>query len=107
MGALEMTEREAWLELAETFGADRPLPMHPRGWSLYGICSQLGRLYRQGTIPLCMEERMTTRLDECFNPNSVDLRKNFFWDAHDRRPTRDLRATACCFLAAMCEEEER
>ena len=95
-----MTESEAWLNLAETFEADRPLPHYPK-YLLVGICSQMGMLASQRAISIYMLKRMTARLDECFNPNGVDMNWNFFWAENDRRPTRDLRATACCFLAAM------
>ena len=97
-----MTEKEAWLRLAEIFGADGELPTH-FDWPLIGICSQTKTLVHRRSITRYMQRRMIRRLDKYFNPNGFNPESQFFWLPNTNRPTRTLRATACCFLAAMCD----
>ena len=108
MGALEMTEREAWLELAKMFASGEPT-WRWGCWGGYviGICQGFTVQLDDGRITSWQAEQMMSRLDEYFNPNGKDPTFDFFWPDNIRRTSRTLRATACCFLAAMAEEEER
>ena len=98
-----MTEKEAWLEIAEMFESAEPV----WEYSLYptvGICDAGKRLcYQQCVIHADLNRKMMTRLGKYFNPNGKDVQWEYFWADDTQRPTRDLRATACCFLAAMCD----
>ena len=98
-----MTEKEAWLELAEMFGSDRPLPQI-RGTddnfatTVDGICWGIEYLTQQGNINLDTDEAMDDRLYSFFLPERSVA--GYFWP----RGLRQLRAMACCFLAAMCDD---
>ena len=98
-----MTEKQAWLELAAIFLSDEPLPTH-QPVPFVGICSQLFTLVNRGAITAYRKGRMIRRLDEHFNPNGVNPKTHFFWLSTAERSIRDLRATACGFLAAMCDD---
>ncbi len=100
-----MTEKEAWLEVAEMFDSARPT-WHFRGvvGPINGICDALLHLANEQSRISCDVERvMIVRLGEYFNPNGKNVWFEFFWPDNHRRTSRTLRATACCFLAAMCD----
>ena len=46
---------------------------------------------------------MIRRLGDYFNPNGKDPIRDHFWPNNRHRTSRTLRATACCFLAAMSD----
>ena len=104
-GFPEMTESEVWLKLAEMFDSAKPT------WKfsgmvepVAGICDALlVILWDEESISLAQKHAMTDRLGEYFNPNGKDVRCDFFWPNNRRRTSRTLRATACCFLAAMSD----
>ena len=100
-----MTEKEAWLEVAAMFEADAPTWKPPDIWEpVAGICAALLDLHNhQSKISLVRKREMIGRLGKYFNPDARDVDCEFFWPDNDLRPTRDIRATACCFLAAMCD----
>ncbi len=101
-----MTEKEAWLEVAEMFDSAGPT----WGWRrmtdpVAGICDALSQLSdQQSKISFAKKRRMIRRLGESFNPNGYDPWCDFFWPNNYLRINRTLRATACCFLAAMCDD---
>ncbi len=98
-----MTESEAWLKIAEMFESPGPT------WRYFnqpitGICDSLKRLWvEESVISHTTEREMFHRLAKHFNPNGRNPAFEFFWDHNRRRSTRTLRATACCFLAAMSQ----
>ncbi len=101
-----MTEKETWLRIAEMFDSAEPTWM----WCamlepVAGICDALGQLaWQQREISRDERQEMIERLGEYFNPNGYDPACDFFWPNDRRRTSRTLRATACCFLAAMCDD---
>ena len=98
-GFREMTEKEAWLEIAEMFDSQEPT------WcpGVMGICWATVTLQHRGMIGYATKHEMINRLGEYFNPNGKDPTRDFFWPQDTRGVNRTLRATACCFLAAMCD----
>ena len=94
-----MTEKEAWLELAEMFGSGSRLPSIYPDISTYrvrGICDGIDYLEDRGKIPNVLMLPMEKRLYESFDNGCI-----YFWG---RNGARKPRATACCFLAAMCDD---
>ena len=106
MSRLPMTEKEAWLELAEMFDSAKPTwYCGGVGGPVSGICDALLQLAAdQSKISWDMKLKMTRRLGEYFNPNGKDVSFEFFWPKNRLRTSRTLRATACGFLAAMCDD---
>ena len=99
-----MTEKEAWLELAEMFDSAEPTWKFG-GLEVAGICDALLHLWvTQSKISGEEKEGMIDRLGKYFNPNGKDPSFDFFWPNDRLRTSRTLRATACCFLAAMCND---
>ena len=94
-----MTEKAAWLELAEMFDSVEPLPIF-RGvycdFPPVGICDAI---LCQG-LPSRQGRRMRQRLTS-FQPHEWAI---WYWPENITRTSRTLRATACCFLAAMCDD---
>ncbi len=86
-----MTEKEAWLELAEMFEGNNGTPD-------LGLCDNITKLWEKDLIDFRTEDSMVYRLS-LFDNGQV-----FYWPRNTRRPTRDLRVTACGFLAAMCDD---
>ena len=98
-----MTEKQAWLELASKYepGA-RPPVYRDRSKTLMkissGICLGLEYLELRDDITKDMCNTMDERLHEFFAP---DCFVAYFWPKGECRAER---ATACGFLAAMCDE---
>ena len=96
-----MTEKEAWLELAEMFESGKPvLQVHTDyvvSQPVDGICWGLEYLKQEGIIDSEMDSAMDERLYAFFWPENTH--KGYFW----RKGLRKPRATACCFLAAICD----
>lgn len=96
-----MTEKEAWLELAKIYEPGKPVP--GSDWFVrYGICH--GIEYLQGGLDNVsgeMASDMRQRL-EIFRPLDPDTETGgYYWGD---RGSRQPRATACGFLAAMCND---
>ena len=100
-----MTEKEAWLEIAEMFDSQGPT------WQYYGMAEPVAGIC-DALLQLCSQRRkisldgrrtMINRLGKYFNPNGKNPSFDFFWPNNRLRINRTLRATACCFLAAMCD----
>ena len=101
-----MTEKEAWLKLASKYEpGGRPPVYRDQAKGLIkvssGICFGLEYLWLQGDITRDMDNTMDDRLHEFFAPPHTFVA--FFWPKGECRAER---ATACCFLAAMCKDEE-
>lgn len=100
-----ITEKEAWLKLAEMFEPGRELPMVQDG-SYYGpvtgICIGTLCLRNRGLIDGVGEEEMDDRLERYFRP--LKTYSGYYWPCGSL--SRAARATACGFLAVMCEEQE-
>ena len=88
-----MTEKEAWLELAKKACTS--------GNGMFFLCTETKDLAPNG---LC--DQMLYRL-ELFNPRHDTGRVWWNFTEDNETPTEldNQRATACCFLAAMAEEE--
>lgn len=104
-----MTEKEVWLKIAEMFDSVEPTWKGPGYYRrVIGICQATIRLADPGiglmSISYQMAERLNARLGEYFRPNGKDPACDFFWPENCHRASRTLRATACCFLAAMCND---
>ena len=100
-----MTEKEAWLRIAEMFESGGPTwKWYATSPTIVGICQATAKLRSDFLIDWWMKDAMNARLAEHFNPNGKDPVFEFFWPENLRRTSRDLRATACCFLAAMCDD---
>ena len=99
-----MTEKKAWLKIAEMFDSDGPLPeMRLSPFPFIGLCHGTVVLRRRGDISYTREDHMDRVMFAHFrydnNPNHP-----FVWPKDASRVSRTLRATACCFLAAMCDD---
>ena len=97
-GSREMTEKEAWLELAAMFDSGRRLPViyrHTNIWRVEGICDGICHLKDRGKISDTVAGLMEKYLYDSFDNGRI-----YFWG---RNGARQPRATACCFLAAMCD----
>ncbi len=81
-----MTEKEAWLEIARQ--------MIEGSCGSVGICDAI-----KSIATVDMWYTMKTRL-RMFSPQEG----GWYWPVNKRRVTRTLPATACCFLAAMCDD---
>ena len=98
-----MTEKEAWLELAGKYepGA-RPPTYRDIGGKLEkvssGICFGLEYLHLRDDITEDVDYTMNDRLHEFFAPGAFVA---YFWPEGECRAER---ATACGFLAAMCDD---
>ena len=98
-----MTEKQAWLKLAGMYepGA-RPPVYRDRCKALVkvrsGICFGLEYLEMRGDITKDMDNTMEDRLREFFTPADFVA---YFWP---KGKCRAERATACGFLAAMCDD---
>jgi len=100
-----MTEKEAWLELAEMFDSAEPTWNYFASTkSVTGICDALLVSYQKNEISSEEKRKMIERLGEYFNPNGRNINWDFFWPNNCLRASRILRATACGFLAAMCDD---
>ncbi len=97
-----MTEKEAWLELAKIFEPGRPalrvrtdyVPSQP----VDGICWGIEYLHQKDTIDSVTDDAMDNRLYSFFRPENFI--GGYFW----RKGLGQPRATACGFLAAMCDD---
>ncbi|KKK52010.1 hypothetical protein LCGC14_3109250 [marine sediment metagenome] len=81
-----MTEKEAWLEIARTYDGDGPC--------------QVGLCWSIRDIPSCAWRAAMRKRLRLFAPSRTAV---WYWPINKSREARDLRATACCFLAAMCD----
>lgn len=98
-----MTEKEAWLELAEKYEPGARPPVYRDDTNKLqkvssGICFGLEYLQLRNDITRDMNTRMDFRLHEFFAPGTFVA---YFWPMGECRAER---ATACCFLAAMCDD---
>lgn len=82
-----MTEKEAWLELARTYEGT--------GHCELGLCWSIREMLRCN-CRVAMRKRL-----RLFAPGRSAA---WFWPINKSRESRDLRATACGFLAAMCDD---
>ena len=94
-----MTEKAAWLELAEMFDSVEPLPIFRGEYCAFPVVGICDAILRQG-LPLRQCSRMRQRLTS-FQPKEWAI---WYWPENITRTSRTLRATACCFLAAMCDD---
>ena len=87
-----MTEKETWLKIAAQFDAAGPC-------DAIGICHGIDTLAAaaEASYALCNAMKVRLRL---FSPHQG----GWYWPCDKRRVNRTLRATACCFLAAMCDD---
>ena len=86
-----MTESEAWLKLAEMFDNDTTTGV--------GLCYTVSDLAIDQIITGRMSRGMHRRL-LLFAPRVGAI---WFWPSSRNLEIRTLRATACCFLAAMSQ----
>ena len=91
-----MTEKEAWLELANGIETHKE-PYHTHTGLCYRISAQL-----DGRISKVQQTVMQRRL-KIFEPSPGAVW--WWWPRENTPETRTLRATACCFLAAMAETD--
>ena len=82
-----MTEKEAWLKIARTHEGIGPCRVG-LCWSIRGLPGCNCRAAMRKRLRLLAPTRDAV----------------WFWPINNSRKTRDLRATACCFLAAMCND---
>lgn len=90
-----MTEKEAWLHIAAEYASRRKLPC-------LGLCYYAGNIMVEcDLIEASMGRTMCGRVF-LFKPSPKA--DGWYWPQNFTRATRDLRATAACFLAAMCDD---
>ncbi len=88
-----MTEKEAWLELAHEYETNST-PSSVAERHITGLCLRINAF--RSAPRVAMREHLSL-----FAPYRGAV---WYWAACDNsKRTRDLRATACCFLAAMCD----
>ena len=98
-----MTEKQAWLELADKYEPGARPPVYRDNTQALrkvssGICFGLEYLQMRGDITDDMDNTMDHRLHEFFSPGTF---VGYFWP---KGKCRAERATACGFLAAMCDD---
>ena len=83
-----MTEKEAWLKIGDEYETlSNPT---------IGLCVRIRAFpTRMNPLKAAMRNRLFL-----FAPHPGDV---WYWNADNRKQTRAFRATACCFLAAMCD----
>ena len=84
-----MTEKEAWLKIGQKCAKSK--------WVEY-LC------HETVDAPSHLRAQMLVRLFR-FMPHENPSHFSAWWVDGTTRIVNDQRATACCFLAAMCEEE--
>ena len=98
-----MTEKEAWLKLAEMFDSNMPMPpIDENCYRIIGLCQGTAYLSLRRTITWGMEDQMDRHMFSHFQDD--DNYGTFLWPENRRRTSRTPRATACGFLAAMCDD---
>ena len=96
-----MTEKEAWLKIARMFtSGNLPLVIDARRtFRVDGICRGTLYLRKRGFIDRQREMEMDHHLEWRFRP--PDTPGGYYWPRNQDH--HGERATACCFLAAMCD----
>lgn len=98
-----MTEERAWLKLAEIFDSSKPLPSYDFV-PFIGLCHGTAYLRRRRDINRVQEIHMDNYMFYHFLDN-YQPNHPFVWPEDRSRVSRTLRATACGFLAAMCDDD--
>ena len=84
-----MTEKQAWLKFARDYDSTKHVKH-------IGLCRTIEDSGVSGDMGFAMRERL-----RWFRPYPHAV---WYWPCNRTRLTSTLRATACCFLAAMCDD---
>lgn len=99
-----LTERQAWLKVAEHFDEESDTQIMYRDIKAQGICGALNGLFFSGTISGAMWDKMRDDLWENFHDNYYRY-TGYWWPR--RRQGNNHRVNACLLLREMASNGSR